>query len=67
MVGEERIITNKSGEFGWPDGPFAAKLYRYDGKGELVETQEISERSTGLEIDVPENGVAIMERSAAMP
>lgn len=62
MVGHERIITDKSGSFGWPDGPFAGKLYVYDGKGELALTQTIGVRSTPLTIDVPDGGVAILER-----
>jgi hypothetical protein len=63
VKGKERIITKKSGRFGWGDAPFAAALYLYDAQGKLERTEALDGPQTApVSIDVPENGMAILER-----
>ena len=63
VKGKERIITNKSGSFGW-DGVFNAKLFLFDKQGELVDSNpQVKSYKDKAEIKVPEEGIAILERA----
>jgi len=58
---KERIITSRSGSFGW-EQPFKAKLYLYDGEGKLTTTQAYDTVQKSVSVTVPEGGIAILER-----
>jgi|GEM_PF-2227411 len=61
VKGKERIITNRSGDFGW-DGAFAAALYLYDKDGKVAKTQQFEKPVKKVSIEVPDGGIAILER-----
>lgn len=64
MTGQERIITTKSGSYGWA-ALFKAKLFIYDKAGLLAEGEPAVKTYTRkAEIAVPEEGLAILERVA---
>ena len=63
VMGRERIITDKSGNFGWKDNPFTGKLYLYDAAGKLQKTQDFDTPQKSVSIDVPDDGIAILERT----
>jgi hypothetical protein len=70
IQGRERIIIIRSGKFGWTDGAYRARLWRYDAAGKLVEDDPPWREGTGLAaISVPDGGIAILEREmpAAAP
>lgn len=59
--GEERIVTMHTGEYGWSTKT-AAKLYRYDAKGLALPELDLP-AATAFQVDVPDGGVAILERA----
>ena len=65
ILGEERIVTNRSGRFRWPDSS-AAAVYVYDADAELVvrplvaEVDVDGERFT--ELRMPSDHLAILVR-----
>lgn len=63
ILGKERIVTNRSGRYGWPDGS-AAKVYVFDGDGKLVEKPLVKEvRSWGrrlTEVRMPGDQFAVL-------
>jgi len=62
VKGKERVITSKSGTFGWA-GDFKAKLYIFDKRGELLNPNpQVRDYKDEAEIKVPEGGIAILER-----
>jgi hypothetical protein len=65
VLGEERIVTNRSGRYGWPDGS-EADVYVFDGNGQAVvspQTQQVSDRGRRLtEIRMPSDHFAILVR-----
>jgi hypothetical protein len=64
MKGKERIITDRSGDFGWDDS-FTATLYLYDKNGKIAQTVVQFEKPVkSVSIDVPDGGIAILERNS---
>lgn len=62
LIGAERIITNRSGNFGW-NGGFKARIWRYDENGKKLEAEPAWQDFTGnAEIIVPDGGLAILEK-----
>jgi len=62
VKGRERIITCRSGEFGWPGG-FSARLWRFDHNGRLLADQPAANAyADSASVDVPADGIAILER-----
>jgi len=61
VKGKERIVTNRSGKFGW-DISVAATLYIYDKNGKMTRTKEYEKPQQLVSIEVPEGGIAILER-----
>ena len=62
VKGEERIITNHSGEFGWK-GNFVARLWAYDSEGKKIdENPAWTKYRNKTKIEVPEKGLVILER-----
>ena len=65
VLGKERIITNRSGRYGWPDGS-AAEVYVFDGDGrrvaqpQVTEFRQENERLT--EVRMPTDHFAILIR-----
>ncbi len=63
ILGRERIITNRSGRYGWPDGS-AANAYVFDGDGRLVANPPVREiRSWGrrlTEVRMPSDHFAVL-------
>lgn len=62
ILGEERIVTNRSGRYGWLDGR-AAKVYVFDGDGKLVENPQV--RAVGrrlTEVRMPSDHFAVLVR-----
>jgi len=68
VLGEERILTNRSGRYGWPDGSPAA-VYVFDGEGKLVAEPEVRQvRAEGgllTELRMPSDHFAVLVRSCA--
>ena len=62
VKGKERIITDRSGTFGWDDS-FTATLYLYDKNGKVARIQRFEEPVNTVSIDVPDGGIAILERN----
>lgn len=63
VKGKERIISNRSGSFGW-NGKFAARIWGYDKAGKkLTDKPEIKNYDNQVKIDVPNGGLAIIERT----
>jgi hypothetical protein len=63
LWGKERIITTKSGAFGW-DEPFKARLFVYDKDGVLAEAAPaVGSFTQKPHVAVPEQGMAILERA----
>jgi hypothetical protein len=62
--GEERIITDRSGRFGWSDPKHEARLWRFRQDGTPVEVDPPWQILNGLvRVDVPAKGIAILERN----
>ena len=60
----ERIITCRSGAFGW-DEPFEARVWRFAADGALAEPEPAlqSVRGATLDVAVPDGGLVIIERT----
>ena len=65
IIGEERIVTNRSGIFGWRDASEAV-VKVYDGQGQLLESplvkHNLSDGLSQYEIRMPSDHVAILIR-----
>lgn len=65
LIGEERILTNRSGRFGWGDTS-RAEVHVFDAEGQAVpkpEVKEVREKGRVLtEVRVPPNGFAALVR-----
>jgi len=65
VFGQERILTARSGLFGWPDGA-AAEVYVIDGQGQRVALPAIHEHRRGerrmYEIRMPGDHFAVLVR-----
>ena len=65
VIAEERILTNRSGRFGWGDGS-RAEVRVYDGQGRPVEQPDVREIEAGgevlTEIRMPSDHLAILVR-----
>jgi len=64
MQARERIITSRSGRFGW-DGAFAARVWRFDAEGQPLEAEVPLRRYEGrasVPVHVPADGLAIVVR-----
>ncbi len=63
ILGKERIVTNRSGRYGWPDGS-PATVYVFDADGKLVEKPPVKEiRSWGkrlFEVRMPSDHFAVL-------
>lgn len=62
VKGKERIITNRSGNFGW-DELFTGVLYLYDKEKKVAQTKHFDTPVSKVEIVVPDGGIAILVRS----
>ena len=63
IQGEERIITDRSGEFGWRDRPSRVRVWQYTAKGDPTETDPPwRDLDRPVSITVPEGGLVIIER-----
>lgn len=63
--GKERIITCISGEFSW-GAPEKAILYSYNNKGKMLFSQFIRSSDEGkFNIEVPQDGMVILEKLGA--
>lgn len=61
--GKERIITILSGKFGWDNaGKVDAELRLFDRAGKNTETKNLSSSDGMFQLNVPENGMAILIR-----
>jgi len=65
ILAEERILTNRSGRFGWGDSS-AFKVSVYDGQGNLMEEPNVREitieAETFAEIRMPSDYMAVLVR-----
>ncbi len=62
VKGKERIITNKSGKFGWP-GKFKARIWDYDKNGKKLESNPATTNYRDkASITVSEGGLSILEK-----
>ena len=62
VKGRERIVTNRSGKFGWP-GSFRARLWQYDRDGKRAEAgPAVREYRDDAELEVLPGGMSILER-----
>jgi len=62
VKGKERIITNRSGKFGW-QGSFKARIWQYDSKGNRAEAvPEIKTYNNEVPVTVLPGGLSIIER-----
>ncbi len=63
VVGRERLITEHSGTFNWPDAAGSeAELFIYDSKGNRIEKgRKVKIVSGRIELKVPEKGLVIAE------
>jgi hypothetical protein len=62
LTGEERIISTRSGAFGWP-GEFRARLYLYDQAGVLTQADPpVRLYRSKCKLTVPAKGMAILVR-----
>jgi hypothetical protein len=65
VLGEERIITNRSGRYGWPDGS-GADVYVFDGNGQLVANPNVKNLREGgrllTEVRMPGDHFAVLVR-----
>ena len=63
VIGKERILTNRSGQFGWGDDS-QADVYVFDGKGKRVEKPNVKEIRQGnkvlTELRMPSDYMAIL-------
>ncbi|MCF7854198.1 MAG: hypothetical protein K9N51_05315, partial [Candidatus Pacebacteria bacterium] len=65
VFAEERILTNRSGRFGWGDDS-EADVYMFDGNGEPVNDPDVKQVREGdqvfTDIRMPSDHVAILVR-----
>jgi len=62
IKGRERIITAKSGNFGW-DGKYKARIFIYNDRGECITKNPTINLYEGeIKIDVPSGGIVIIEK-----
>lgn len=60
---EERIITNRSGDFGW-DGGYSARVWSFDKDGKLADENPAVKNYEGkTSIEVLPGGLTVLERS----
>jgi hypothetical protein len=68
ILGEERIITDRSGRYGWPDGS-AADVYEFDSDGQLVPNPKVSETRDGgalrIKLRMPSDHFAVLVKKAS--
>ena len=68
IIGKERILTNRSGQFGWGDG-CQADVYVFDGQGKHVEKPDVKEvrKSDKIltELRMPGDHMAILVRKGS--
>jgi hypothetical protein len=69
ILGEERIITNRSGRYGWPDGS-AADVYEFDADGQLVPNPKVAEAHDGagrlrIELRMPSDHFAVLVKKTS--
>jgi hypothetical protein len=63
LTGVERIITARSGQYGWKP-PFKARLFVYDKAGVLSEANPpVRSYMSKVRVKMPELGMAIIERA----
>ncbi len=66
VIGEERILTNRSGQFGWGDDS-SADVYVFDGQGKRVEKPDVKEirqdKKVLTELRMPSDCMAILVRN----
>lgn len=65
VIGKERILTNRSGQFGWADDS-RAEVHVFDGKGQPVQQPDVRELRKGTqiltEVRMPSDHLAILVR-----
>ena len=65
IIGKERIVTNRSGRFGWNDSSLA-DVYVYNGKGNLCVSPDVKTvKSNGkvfIEVRMPSDHLAVLVR-----
>lgn len=70
VLAEERVLTNRSGRFGWPDGG-RAEVHVYGADGRRVpepDASEVEENGRRLtEVHVPPQGLAVLIRASGPP
>ena len=63
VLGKERIVTNRSGRYGWKDGA-AADVYVFDGASNLVEAPDVKTvmqgKRTFIDLRMPSDHLAIL-------
>lgn len=68
VIGEERLLTNRSGRYGWPDGS-KADVFVFDGEGKLVPKPLVTQAREGgklvMEVRMPSDHFAILVRTMA--
>ncbi|MCM8807471.1 MAG: hypothetical protein NC926_05940 [Candidatus Omnitrophica bacterium] len=63
IKGKERIITAKSGEYGW-DGKYKAKIYIYNEKGECINPNPpVNCYENKIKIEVSPGNIIIIEKA----
>ena len=61
VLAEERLITARSGTFGW-DNKTDATLYKFDSTGKIAEEKNVVVTTSGIQVKVPEDGLVIVVR-----
>ena len=62
IQGKERIITNRSGKFGW-EGAYKARLWQYDDTGKCLDEGPAFQECQGkVTVNVPKGGLCILEK-----
>jgi hypothetical protein len=66
VIGHERIVSDKSGDFAWPPKTSGALIFRYDENGNLLGNapQRLSKsaaRKNELHLDAPDGGMVVAE------
>jgi hypothetical protein len=63
VLAEEKIVTNRSGRFGWPDNS-PAQVYVFNGDGRMVENPAVKEIRDGdellTEVRMPSDHLAVL-------
>ena len=67
VLGEDRIVTNRSGRYGWPDGS-PAEVYVFDADGREVARPQVDRVTEGgralTEVRMPSDHFAVLVRKA---